>query len=187
MAAFLANRAGATTQPAVSAGKAAARTPLKDGETIRMGVIGTGGMGQGHCAAFPKLNRERSANVQIVAIADPWPRNLDNAHKGLTTDWQKGVEVTKYADYKELLKRNDIHAVLIASPEHWHSQHAIDAVLAGKDVYSEKPMTLNLADAMRMDATAKANPDIIVQIGTQKMALPSYHEARKYGCGHLFL
>ncbi|MCC6676094.1 MAG: Gfo/Idh/MocA family oxidoreductase [Phycisphaerales bacterium] len=154
--------------------------PPKEGEVIRMAVIGTGGMGTGHCAAFANLNTARQAKVQIVALADPWPRNLDRAHKRLTEEWQKGVEITKYADYKELLKRDDIHGVLIASPEHWHAQHAIDAVLAGKDVYCEKPMCLNLTDAMKLAEVAKSHPDVIVQVGTQKMALPAYHEARKW-------
>lgn len=178
-------------QPAGTPGKAAARTVLKEGETIRIGVIGPGGMGSGHCAAFAGLNKHRNANVQVVALADPWPRNLDSAHRNLTEDrkdkegktieaWQKGVEVAKYADHKELLKRNDIHGVVIASPEHWHSQHAIDAVLAGKDVYCEKPMTLDLTGAVKLHDVARANPDIIVQVGTQKMALPTYHEARKW-------
>jgi predicted dehydrogenase len=160
--------------------KAKARTPLKDGETIRMAVIGTGGMGTGHCAAFANLNNKRNANVQVVAIADPWPRNLDNAYKKLTEEWQKGVEVKKYADYTEMLKDPSIHAVLIASPEHWHSKQAVDSLLAGKDVYCEKPMTLNLEDAVALHRVTKANPDMIMQVGTQKMALPSYNEARKW-------
>jgi len=158
-------------------GKAKARTPLKDGETIKMGVIGVGGMGSGHCAAFAGLNKKRNAGVEVVAIADPWPRNLNNAYKKLTEEWQKGVEVQAYADYKQLLERPDIHAVLIASPEHWHSQHAIDALMAGKDVYCEKPMTLRLEGAVALHNVAAANPDLICQVGTQKMALPSYLKA----------
>ncbi|MBY0309208.1 MAG: Gfo/Idh/MocA family oxidoreductase [Phycisphaerales bacterium] len=158
-------------------GKARARTPLKDGETIKMGVIGTGGMGSGHCAAFPKLSKDRGANVEVAAIADPWPRNLNSVYKNLTEKWQKGVEVQAYPDHRQLLERPDIHAVLIASPEHWHHQHAIDALMAGKDVYCEKPMTLRLEHAVALHNTAKANPDLICQVGTQKMALPSYLKA----------
>lgn len=159
------------------AGKPKPRVPLKDGETIKMGVIGTGGMGTGHCGAFPKLNKQRGANVEIVAIADPWPRNLNNAYKKLTEDWQKGVELQSYPDYRQLLDRPDIHAILIASPEHWHHQHAIDALMAGKDVYCEKPMCLRLENAVALHNTAAACPDQICQIGTQKMALPSYLKA----------
>ncbi|MDP1662635.1 MAG: Gfo/Idh/MocA family oxidoreductase [Phycisphaerales bacterium] len=159
------------------AGKAKPRTPLKDGETIRMGVIGVGGMGQGHCAAFPNLSRNRGANVEVIAIADPWPRNLNSAYKNLTEKWQKGVDVQAYADYRQMLERPDLHAVLIASPEHWHHQQAIDALMAGKDVYCEKPMTLGFEAAVAMHNAANANPELICQIGTQKMALPSYLKA----------
>src|SRR5262249_53736525 len=81
--------------------------------------------------------------------------------------------------YKKLLERNDIHGVLIASPEHWHAQMAIDAVLAGKDVYCEKPMTLRLEDALRLREGVKGNPDIILQVGTQYAAQPKYLEAKK--------
>ncbi len=163
-----------------AAPKAQPRTPLKDGETIRMAVIGPGGMGTGHCGAFSNLNKSRGANVQVVALADPWKANLQNAHKKLTTDWQKGVEVAMYADYKELLARKDIHGVLVASPEHWHAQQSIDAIIAGKDVYCEKPMTLHLVDAVRLHNVVKANPELICQIGTQKMALPSYRKAQEW-------
>lgn len=200
---FLAWTAGAAGAATVLSHVASASTPAfevlplrnpappKEGEIVRMAVIGVGGMGTGHCAAFSNLNKNRGAKVNIVAIADPWPRNLDSAHKRLSESgkdregkviepWQPGVEVAKYADYHDVLKRDDIHAVLIASPEHWHAQHAIDAVRAGKDVYCEKPMTLNLADAMKLRETSLSNPNVIVQVGTQKMALPAYHEARKW-------
>jgi len=159
--------------------KARKRAELKEGEPIRMAVIGTGGMGTGHCNAFANLNKSRGGNVQIVAVADPWARNMKRAAEKLTGDWQKGVQVDTYADYTELLKRDDIHAVLVASPEHWHAQHAIDAIAAGKDVYCEKPMTLDLKDAVRLYNVVKANPDMILQVGTQKMALPAYHKARE--------
>ncbi|MGQ0627358.1 MAG: Gfo/Idh/MocA family protein [Phycisphaerales bacterium] len=158
--------------------KAAPRTPLKEGDPIRMAVIGTGGMGTGHCSAFASIGK-KDGGVQLVAVADPWKQNLNNAHKKLTTDWQKDVECTAYADHRELLKRPDIHAVLIASPEHWHAQHAIDAILAGKDVYCEKPMTLRLDEAVRLNRIVRNNPDMILQVGTQKMALPAYHKARE--------
>ncbi|MGD9690727.1 MAG: Gfo/Idh/MocA family protein [Phycisphaerales bacterium] len=161
-------------------GKAAKRAALKEGQTIRMAVVGTGGMGTGHCGAFAKLNKERGANVEVVALADPWPANMNRAHQKLTEEWQTGVEVTRHADYRELLKREDVHGVLIATPEHWHGQVARDAILAGKDVYCEKPMTLHLEDAVHLHRMVKANPEMILQVGTQKMALPSYREATKW-------
>lgn len=157
--------------------KAAPRTPLGDGETIRIGIIGTGGMGNGHVEAFLGLSQSGKANVQIVAVCDVNDKNAAAAKK--KCDAQSGVEVTSHRDHKELLARKDLHAVLIASPEHWHADHAIDALLAGKDVYLEKPMTLDLDGALRLRAVLKNNPEMVMQVGTQYAALPKYLEAKK--------
>lgn len=152
--------------------------PKFTGEPIRMGVIGTGGMGTGHCHAFCDLTAAGREAAHIVALADPWKGNLENARK-TCVEKQPGITVDAYADYRKLLDRKDIQGVLIASPEHWHHQHAIDAINAGKDVYTEKPMTLRLENALALLQAAKAHPDRIVQVGTQMMRLPKWHEARK--------
>lgn len=167
---------GATKiRPTVRLGRS---TPPSADEPVRMAVIGTGGMGTGHCEAFCAFGRDGRANVQIVALADPWPANLNRARQKCEQG-QTEVRVDAYADYHQVLAREDIHAVLIASPEHWHAQHVIDAITAGKDVYCEKPMTLRLDQALEVYRTVKAHPDRIFQVGTQKMRLPKYHEARK--------
>ena len=69
--------------------------------------------------------------------------------------------------------------MLIASPEHWHAQLAEDAIKAGKDVYVEKPMTINLKDALRLRKVTSANPDAIVVVGTQFVMTPSYMAAER--------
>lgn len=150
---------------------------VKDNEPIRMAVIGTGGMGTGHCQSIMTLAEQGKTKTQIVALADVNDISVQNAQKACQD--KQGIEVQTYRDYRELLKRSDIHAVLIASPEHWHAQHAIDALTSGKDVYCEKPMTLNLDQAMDLRAVVLANPDRIFQVGTQMMMLPKYLEARK--------
>lgn len=158
--------------------KAAGRVPVADGEPIRLGVIGSGGMGTGHCDAIINLTKNGRANVQIVAICDVCDSHAARAKK-LCEEKQPGVKVDSYRKHEELLARNDIHAVLIASPEHWHAQHALDAIAAGKDTYLEKPMTLRLDEAIALRKYSMEHPDIILQIGTQMMQLPRYHEARK--------
>lgn len=152
--------------------------PVSSDEPIRMAVIGTGGMGTGHCDAFCSIHEKGKEKVRIVALSDVCDSHLDRAHKKVTSK-QPGVEVGRYRNYKELLARPDIHGVLIASPEHWHAQMAIDAVAAGKDVYCEKPMTLRLPEALRVREVVLANPSVVFQVGTQMMQLPRYHEARK--------
>ena len=150
---------------------------LRAGETIRMGVIGPGGMGTGHCYSTCDMVGRGEEDVEIVALADVNQVKMADTAKGIKE--RRGWEVDQYTDYRELLARDDIHGVLIASPEHWHHQHAIDALMAGKDVYCEKPMTLRLDQALKLRETVKANPDRIFQVGTQKMILPKYIAARK--------
>lgn len=197
---FLASTAGATiaaaalgrasaVQPQPAAGKsdqpvpkAEKRVPLKEGDTIRMAVIGMGGpgmcaMGPGHIDAFTKLNKNGKENVQIVALCDLNKFNLENGRDVCAVNQTQTPDL--YADYKKVLARDDIHGVLLAVPEHWHAQMAIDSVLAGKDVYLEKPMTLNLGDAVRLRRVVQGNPDIRLQVGTQKTNIPNYHEAKK--------
>lgn len=161
-----------------AAPRAMPRTPVSPNEPVRMAVIGTGGMGTGHCEAFASLTEQGKMNAQVVAIADVCQPRLDSCLSKLR-EKQPGVEVQAATDYRELLARRDIHAVLIASTEHWHEKHATDALLAGKDVYLEKPMTLHLDEALRLRRLVLANPDLRLQVGTQMTNLPKYHAARK--------
>jgi predicted dehydrogenase len=161
---------------------AAKRAPLSENQTINLGIIGVGGhgqggMGRGHCQAFATFAKDNKANVRIAALADINSINLEQAADTLTAAGQTAAPDT-YRDYKKLLARDDIHAVLIASPEHWHAQMAIDAIAAGKDVYLEKPMTLRLDEALRLRQTMLANPDMRLQVGTQMTNLPKYHRAK---------
>lgn len=158
--------------------KAKDRVPLKDGETIRMAIIGPGGMGGGHVNSFIALNNKQREKVHVVALADVNDLHAARAKADCDKN-QPGVAVETYRDYTKMLARDDIHGVLIASPEHWHAQHAIDALLAGKDVYLEKPMTLNLDDALRLREVVLGNPSMIMQVGTQYAAQPKYLEAKK--------
>ena len=121
--------AGAARKPSATgpsaAIKPAKRIPVADGQPIRLGVIGVGGMGTGHCDAIIKLTKDGRTNVQIVAVCDVCDSHMARAKK-LCEDKQPGVKVDSYRKHEELLARDDIHAVLIASPEHWHAQHAFD-------------------------------------------------------------
>jgi len=142
-----------------------------------MAVIGTGGMGTNHCSSFIALHKAGKEQLEIVALADVNQRNLAKA-KGVCETGQ-GNTVETFTDYRKLLARQDINGVLIASPEHWHAQMAIDALVAGKDVYLEKPMTLKLDEALRVRELVKANPDLRLQVGTQMTNMPKFHRARE--------
>ncbi len=173
--AVLVSAAGASRPRMMARGKPG--TPLGKNEPIRIGVIGTGGMGRGHCDSVTHLAKEGREDVQIVAVCDVCESHRNQAAEIITGN--QGSTPDIYAKHEDLVARDDIHGVLIASPEHWHAKHAIDAIHNGKDVYCEKPMTLRLNQTMELREVVKANPDRMFQVGTQKMQLPKYHEARK--------
>lgn len=158
--------------------KSGKRAPLGPDDPIKIGVIGVGGMGTGHVNAMLGINERKEANVQVVALCDVCEPRWDRALNACN-EKQPGVETKTYTKHEDLLKRDDLHGVIVASTEHWHAQHSIDAIEAGKDVYCEKPMTLRLPEALLMRKVVQANPDIRVQVGTQQMMRPKFGAARK--------
>src|SRR5262245_43076365 len=102
---------------------------LAANERIRMAVIGCGGMGTGHLAALVK--RAEAETSQAVGVCDVYSRRIERARN------ISGAE--GYADYRKVLDRKDVDAVLIATPDHWHGRISIDAMDSGKHVYVEKP------------------------------------------------
>jgi len=109
-------------------------------ERIVMGIIGAGGMGRGHMENFKNLGAEWGA------VCDVYDVNLD---AGLEI---AGPQAKGYRDYRALLDRKDIDAVLIATPEHWHHNHLVDAVQAQNDAYCEKPMSHSIEEGAEMVA-----------------------------------
>ncbi|MGP1347971.1 MAG: Gfo/Idh/MocA family protein [Phycisphaerales bacterium] len=159
--------------PLVKAGRI---SPPGPDEPVRIAVIGVGGMGTGHCHAIMNLTKQGRCNAQIIGVADV--NDLKSAHAKRVCEQEQGIEVTATRDYRDLIARPDVHGVLVATTEHWHAQHAIDALVAGKDVYCEKPMTLRLGPGMDLRDTVLKYPDRIFQVGTQMIMLPKYQEAR---------
>jgi len=155
------------------------KSPKADGERIRVGLIGCGGMGSGHLGSMLGQREAGKEAFDVVAVCDVNQIRLDQAQK-TATERQEGVEVGAYGVHTELLARKDIDCVLIASPEHWHATMSVDAIAAGKDVYCEKPMTLSIEEALWMRNTMAANPHMRLQVGTQYMMYEKYQVARKW-------
>ena len=109
-------------------------------ERIVMGGIGIGNMGRGDLGAF--LGRK---DVQYVAVCDVKKGAREGAKKR-ADDRYKNSDCKAYVDFRELVARDDIDAVHIATPDHWHSTIIIAACRNGKDVFCQKPETLTLAD-----------------------------------------
>lgn len=111
-------------------------------------------------------------NFEFGAVCDVYQKRLDAAAQ-LT-----GGKPVR--DYRSILDNKDIDYVLIATPEHWHYQMAMDAISAGKHAYCEKPMTQTPEQAKRLVAKVKANPKIKFQVGVQGMSDDSYETANKF-------
>ncbi|HWQ56027.1 MAG TPA: Gfo/Idh/MocA family oxidoreductase [Bryobacteraceae bacterium] len=138
-------------------------------ERLRIGVIGCGGMATGHMRTL--VRNKEAQNIEIVAVCDVYDKRL-----------QKAVEITggkPYKDYRSLLAVKDIDYVLIASPEHWHFQMALDAIDAGKHVYVEKPMTHTSEESKKLIAKLKGTK-LKLQVGVQGTSDDSYITARDY-------
>jgi len=148
-------------------------------EPARIGVIGTGGMGTGHVEAFARIGTDGRAAVRVAALADVCQARLDNARTKAEEIQGAATVETHYADYRALLKRPDLHGVVIAVPEHWHARIAEEAIEAGKAVYLEKPMTLRLPEALRLTDVVDKNPGCLVTVGTQFVMYGSYRKARE--------
>src|SRR5438552_11584278 len=137
-------------------------------DRIRFAVIGCGGMGTGHLGSLVK--RSDSDNIKVVAVCDVYQRRLTRA---------KGIcQGEGYPDYRKLLDRKDIDAVLIATPDHWHAKISIEAMESGKHVYVEKPMTHTVEQALKLRDAVKRTRQTL-QVGPNGTANDSYWQAHQ--------
>ena len=150
---FLEGSAGAGGVALSSFGSRSFANVLGANERVGVGVIGTGGRAlqlMDHLIARPRdpvqggIVQWKTKPVQgaeLVAVADVYAPHRDQAAG------RAGANAAKFHDYRKLLDQKQVQAVIIAAPDHWHKQMLIDALLAGKDVYVEKPVTHNLEEA----------------------------------------
>lgn len=136
-------------------------------DTLNVACIGTGGRCRGLMKALSTI-----PGVRIAAVCDIFEPHLE-AGKMLAD--KKAITSRQY---KEILSRKDIDAVLIGSPDHWHVPMTIDACAAGKDVYVEKPLTHDLSEGQAVIA-AQNDHRRIVQVGTQQRSMPHLIKARE--------
>jgi predicted dehydrogenase len=166
--------AGGASAAAAIAGKVHAlsaprysSTPVSPNDHIQIALIGAGGQGQ-----WDTTNAVQVPGVKLVAAADCYDGRLEHC-KEL---WGKDVFTSR--DYREVLDRKDIDAVIIGTPDHWHKQASVDAMKAGKDVYCEKPMIHEYSDGPEMIETARAS-NRILQLGSQRVSSVIYAKAKE--------
>jgi predicted dehydrogenase len=128
--------------------------PPPVGEGLRIGLIGCGGQGTGDAQNATRLG------AKIVAVCD-----LDSAH--LADAKKKWPDAQTFHDFRDLLDRKEIDAVICGTPDHWHTLVAIAAMRAGKDIYCEKPLTLTIDEGKRL-VKVQQETNRILQTGTQQ-------------------
>jgi len=145
-------------------------------ETINVAVAGIRSRGfiyngGGHCVNLAKI-----PNVRIVAVCDVDERLFPDIAPQL--EKMTGQKPRTEVDFRRLLDDKDIHAISIATPDHWHALQTVWACQAGKDVYVEKPISYTVDEGRKMVQAARKYGRI-VQVGTQSRSSPVVHEAIK--------
>ena len=115
------------------------------------------------------LGKEFPKYADIVAVCDVDANRVERA-KGLVKDWLKS-EPDGTGDYRQIIDRDDVDIVHIVTPDHWHAKIAIEAMLSGKDVYCEKPMTLTIDEGKQICEVYRKTGQIF-QVGTQQRSIP---------------
>jgi len=142
----------------------AAETPPPS-ERIRFAAVGVGGQGKSNLGAYVK---------DCVAVCDVDAKHLAAAVAQVEKAAGKAPEGV--ADYRKILDRKDVDAVVVSTPDHWHAQITVDACHAGKDVYCEKPLTLTIAEGRAIVNAARKNKRV-VQTGSQQRSDANFRQA----------
>ena len=143
-----------------------AKTITSPNDRPGVALIGCGGQGQGDAGNAARFG-------DIVAVCDVDQRHADAAAQRFAKD---GKTPAKFGDFRKLLERDDVHAVVHATPDHWHTLINIAAAKAKKDVYGEKPLTLTIDEGRHVIQAVRENK-IVFQTGTQQRSSRRFHLA----------
>jgi len=175
---FIQNSLTAATGTALAAAvpvvaSAATQAYVSPPEKFRVGLIGANGMGWHDLTAFLKI-----PGVECAAIADVDQSVLDR--RAVDAEKLQGFKPKLFKDYRRLLEMNEIDAVIIGSPDHWHCLHFCDSLAAGKHVYCEKPLGRTIQECKIMLAVAARNPKKMVQINQWQRSGTHYASALEH-------
>jgi len=169
---FLAAAGAAASVPyLIPSGVLAARGRAGANERIVMGHIGVGGRGGGLLREIKRFRE--SGVVNIAAVCDIDENRLTNAVK------TAGAGVMPYRDYRYILERKDIDAVVIGTPDHWHGVQMVHSAECGKHIYLEKPACCTIEEGKAMVKAGKENK-VSVQVGSQGRSQPEAYLAHRY-------
>jgi len=161
--------AGGLSVPLILTGQDNTKPPS---ERLTVGLIGRGLMGSGHLRWLVG-----NPGIQVMAVCDVDRSRREEGRRLVEETYAGARNLGSYRgcaacnDYREILARPDIDAVLIATPDHWHALQSIEATRAGKDVYCEKPVTLTIEEGRRLVEAVQRN-GCVFQTGTQYRSIP---------------
>jgi predicted dehydrogenase len=147
----------------------ATQTRVPASDKVRLGFIGYGGQGSSNLADLLRLPQ-----VECAAVAEVDETRLAGGIKAVQD--ARGKAPAGFKDFRKLLERKDIDAVVVSTPDHWHALASIYACQAGKDVYVEKPLATTIAEG-RAIVKAARRYNRIVQVGTQQRSSDFFQEA----------
>jgi predicted dehydrogenase len=156
-----------TMIPGCAFGKGTRPAPSK---RITLGVVGWGMMGPSNTKQFLS-----QPDCQVVAACDLDRKHLDDAVNTIN-DHYRNKDCRGYHDYRELLARGDIDAVMLALPDHWHALVAVSAAAHKKDIYGEKPLARTIAEQQAIVKAVQANQRIW-QTGSWQRSVANFHKA----------
>jgi predicted dehydrogenase len=145
---------------------AASPTPRSANDKPGIALIGCGGQGRGDTDWAKHFGN-------VIAVSDVDNNNLDQAAKQFTTDHKAPAKIK---DFRKILERDDVHVIINGTPDHWHTLVNIAAVRAGKDVYSEKPLTLTIDEGKRLVKEVNKQGTVF-QTGSQQRSDPRFRLA----------
>jgi predicted dehydrogenase len=167
---FLFSTAGAATIPWITPALAQVSSNVTGAnDRIRVALIGCGGMGRGDLAVFLQ-----NADVECVALCDVDERMIAEGLRTVAAQRQNKPDTAR--DFRRIIERKDVDAVIVATPDHWHALPTIYACQAAKDVYVEKPLATTIDEGRSMVIAADRYKRI-VQMGAQRRSSPTYAEA----------
>ena len=140
-------------------------------ETLQVALIGSGRMGLINMKQALGLGSKAEVNARIVAVCDVDSKRAANAKSTVEKYYrEKGegnIDVKAYGDFRDVLARSDIDAVIVATPENWHGLIGIAAANAGKHIYLQKPLTYSIPEGKALVAAVRAN-NVVLQTGSQQ-------------------
>ncbi|GAA5510738.1 Gfo/Idh/MocA family oxidoreductase [Novipirellula caenicola] len=170
---FMTQSAGVAAAASVGLSATRATAAAGSNERMRIGFIGPGGRGYGaHVKTLCKLHAE-GRKIDLVGVAEVYQTQRDKVADHIKK--ATGTDPGRYVDYRDMIEKENLDAVCIGTPDHWHHKQTVDSIAAGLNVYCEKPMTKTVEEAFSVEKAWRESGKVM-QVGVQSTSLPVWNE-----------